>query len=434
MSAPAFRSILDKVWGSPLPGTPIGSAALEPADVDALSASECSELANEILQGVRARLQSVSADQVSPDLSQRLLEVKQLVQAEEREDVDFPTLVARFRRACGELKSGGGPSAATFDAVDRAFAVFVRVQGRADCVGEDAPPSGESAAEGRSRSTSDSHVIKTPSSEEELAPTTAEEFGTIPPELISAPAFVDRLVGEMAQCDCVVLGDGSHQDSALSQILSTPGLVLHLKTNGLTHVVLEHVYPHHIELMRVAPERGVALLRQHLKRCTFPVPESLESRPGAPDEERRRKETLAAIQKQQVDTYVDFITFCINTPGMCVVAMDSPQLYVQRDRSAEGRIKALNVHVTSLVEDIREVPSAKMLVIVGAAHTNSKNSAAAAGAPTGPGQAHTAGIVQRLRKRDSHFKVGEMVFVSASSVGLHTQLASIKKPVYLIKP
>jgi hypothetical protein len=244
-----------------------------------------------------------------------------------------------------------------------------------------------------------------------------QDISILPPnfgrECVSPQVFCDRLVECVLNYSCVVLGDGCHEDPALTNILAVPNLAEKLCLAGLTHILIEHIYPNHIAMVQQNKEEGLKGLLTFLEETTFP-PIGTE-------------EQFIEFRSRQSLVYANFVADCCNQAKLTVVGLDSSDLYC--GISDRDRLKDLNAHIVRLVQDIRAQHGgnldSKILIIVGAAHTNSHNGSLLLKTPSP--STSTAGIVDLLHPHCQDMK--EMIVVSRVSRG---DPASTTDPAYII--
>ena len=145
----------------------------------------------------------------------------------------------------------------------------------------------------------------------------------------------------------IVLGEGSHQEYALDQILVHPELPQKLLENGIKVVLAEHIYPEHVNCLR---EIDCSSVFNHLLSSGFGV-------------------------SSKALNYVQFLRLCSRV-GIEVIAADSVDIYrpqgVKLDNyNVTARLERLNDNISKLVRQNKD--KGKILILVGAAHTNHLN-------------------------------------------------------------
>lgn len=155
-----------------------------------------------------------------------------------------------------------------------------------------------------------------------------------------------KLVGE---APVVVLGEGDHGEFALDSIITDSKLPEQLYNAGLRTVVAEHVYPEHVKEI---DKLDCSRVFKHLSEKAFG-------------------------NQSKALNYLQFLRVCIQN-GINVLAADTKEIYrppgsINRYNETD-RIELLNENIVSLHNTHKE--EGKMLVILGAAHSNSLNAKA----------------------------------------------------------
>ncbi len=151
----------------------------------------------------------------------------------------------------------------------------------------------------------------------------------------------------------VVLGEGSHDELALDAILrAKEGFPSFLKNQGVKTVIVEHVYPIHIEKLTSLEQSE---LMDHLEQSF-------------------------GCNKNKAINFLHFLTGCYEK-GIKIVPADTREIHkpsgINITRyNATHRIENLNHNILTLYKEEKTRNSGKFLIIVGAAHTNSLNAEA----------------------------------------------------------
>ncbi len=159
----------------------------------------------------------------------------------------------------------------------------------------------------------------------------------------------------------VILGEGDHDEIALDAMIKDPSLPCALFEKGVKILVAEHIYPEHISNFAkvdcFSPEDnfilGCSEVATHLIRTAF------------------GKERKAFI-------YLNFLRAC-SAVGIEVVAADTKEIYRPSGVNIStynqtDRVDLLNKQILELHG--QHIDKGKMLIIVGAAHSNSLNAEA----------------------------------------------------------
>jgi hypothetical protein len=194
--------------------------------------------------------------------------------------------------------------------------------------------------------------------------------------------------------DILIIGEGSHEDNTVSNVMFNSMFANQLRDSGVTHLFIEHLYPEHIEKLVALPQ----VVLDHLNTHTYLRTGGVSS---------------PALH------FVSFLQNCISN-GLKLIALDSDNLYTKHK---QFRLPLLNQKVISSInevfEDIRDernpaIPPKpiKAVIYIGAAHTNSHNSGINKASSTAP----TPGITEALRFIYSNLKtVHEILLESANS-------------------
>lgn len=142
----------------------------------------------------------------------------------------------------------------------------------------------------------------------------------------------------------MVLGEGSHEDNAVAGVLFDIKLIESLKKAGIKIIVTEHLYEEHIQQLLVDPEK----VMEHLDRNAF-MRISKEHSPS-----KKMVSFLQNCQKQ----------------GITVLSLDNKEIY---KHNKKGRVPLLNYKTLELIEGVDVNSDSKVLVYIGAAHTNHYN-------------------------------------------------------------
>lgn len=148
----------------------------------------------------------------------------------------------------------------------------------------------------------------------------------------------------------VVLGEGDHDEYALDSMIADPKLPEQLFKAGVRTVVAEHIYPEHLaEIWKPNCSRVI----DHLS-------------------------TKAFRSQAKVLNYLQFFRQCISN-GIEVIPADTKEIYrpAGTDISTYGlthRLELLNENIVNLHR--QNESKGKMLIILGAAHSNNLNAAA----------------------------------------------------------
>ncbi len=166
-----------------------------------------------------------------------------------------------------------------------------------------------------------------------------------------------KMLGLFYVTDVVVLGEGDHQEYALDAMIIDSKLPETLVQAGVKTVVAEHIYPEHVSKLQGPDCSEVA---KHLADTAF-------GNPG------------------KAFNYLQFLRSCAAT-GIEVIAADTKEIYRPAGLNIDtynqtDRLEALNANVVKLHEANKD--KGKMLIILGAAHSNHLN-ATASRAQMGP--------------------------------------------------
>ena len=158
------------------------------------------------------------------------------------------------------------------------------------------------------------------------------------------------LIALIAKAPVVVLGEGDHDEYALDSMIADPKLPEQLFKAGVRTVVAEHIYPEHLtEICKPNCSRVI----DHLSKKAF-------------------------RSQAKVLNYLQFLRLCISN-DIEVIPADTKEIYRPSsiDINTYGlthRLELLNANIVNLHQ--QNGGKGKMLIILGAAHSNSLNAVA----------------------------------------------------------
>ncbi len=165
----------------------------------------------------------------------------------------------------------------------------------------------------------------------------------------NATAATTAVTNLFKKTEVVILGEGSHQEYALDAMIIDPKLPGSLAQLGVKIVLAEHIYPEHADKLL---EVNCSDLVKHLTEVAF----------GS---------------YGKAFNYLHFLRAC-RSNGIDVIAADTKKIYrpsgVNKNTYGQtDRLESLNSNIVKLYDSHKN--KGKMLIILGAAHSNHLNAA-----------------------------------------------------------